>query len=334
MPDSSTLHDNWGRQIDYLRIAVTDRCNLRCFYCMPQEGVKYLPKKELLSYEEIIRLVHIFRDLGISKVRITGGEPFLRKGLIDFLAELKKIQGINSLNITTNGVLTEPYINQLKHVGVNSVNLSLDSLDKSNFEKITRRDEFDNVMNCLHRLLEAGIPTKINMVVMKGKNDHEVIKMAELSQDQPIDVRFIEEMPFNGSQSSQNDIINHRQILDMLQSKYPEMLTLNNRTSDPATLYQVHPYWKGSVGIIPAYSRTFCGACNRIRLTAVGTTKNCLYDQGVLDLRVLMRSGADDQSIRSAIVHSVKNKAKNGFDAENARVGQRVFGESMSTIGG
>jgi len=171
------LYDNHGREINYLRLAVTDRCNLRCFYCMPEEGIKYMPKKELLSYEEMIRLLTLMAKMGISKVRITGGEPFLRKGMMEFIEQLSNIPGIEKLNITTNGTLTKNLVPDFKKVGISSVNLSLDSLDEKRFFDITRRDNFSTVMDTFHQLLEYNIPTKINAVVMNGRNIDDIIPM-------------------------------------------------------------------------------------------------------------------------------------------------------------
>lgn len=319
--------------MDYLRIAVTDRCNLRCFYCMPEEGIKYLPKKELLSFEEILRLTHIFSTLGVKKVRITGGEPFLRKDLMHLLRGIKATPGIESLNITTNGVLTESYIPELKALGINHVNLSLDSLDPENFFRITRRNEYQKVMSTLDALLSHDIHTKINMVVMNGKNEGEIIDMAELARHQNIEVRFIEEMPFNGSENQQEKIWNSQQILETLRSHYPDLTAVQGDPHAPATQY-TSPGLKGSIGVIAAYSRSFCHSCNRIRLTATGTIKNCLYDNGVLDLKEILRSGASDTAIAETLTSIAKRKEKNGIIAEAKRGNNQSITESMSTIGG
>lgn len=330
----STLVDPWNRTIDYLRIAVTDRCNLRCFYCMPAEGINYLPKKELLTYEEITRLAAIFASLGIKKIRLTGGEPFLRKDFISLLRNLKSIPGIESVHITTNGVLTQPYLEEMAEIGIDGVNLSMDSLDQENFHKITRRDEFDTVMKTLDGLLDRGFHTKINMVVMSGKNTHEVVDMAELARERKVSVRFIEEMPFNGSDlSTSKKNWSHVKILDELREVYPTLVKLDTDPSNPATLYQV-PGYQGNLGIIPAYSRTFCGACNRIRLTATGTIKNCLYDEGVLDIKQLLRSAKSDDQIRQILISTVQKREKDGFAAEKNRQIDKNISESMSTIGG
>ncbi|WP_422359912.1 GTP 3',8-cyclase MoaA [Reichenbachiella sp.] len=331
---NTKLVDSWNREIDYLRIAVTDRCNLRCFYCMPAEGIDYLPKKELLSYEEIIRLATVFASLGVKKIRLTGGEPFLRKDFISLLRNLKRISGIEAVHITTNGVLTAPYLNQMKDIGVDGVNLSLDSLNRENFHKITRRNEFDTVMETLDGLTHHGFNTKINMVVMHGKNTHEVIGMAQLASDREISVRFIEEMPFNGSNmSTSQKNWSHMRILEELKGAFPSLKKLNSDPSNPASLYQVEGH-VGNLGIIPAYSRTFCGACNRIRLTATGTIKNCLYDEGVLDIKALMRSNATDDQLREMLMETVQKREKDGFAAERNRKVDKNISESMSSIGG
>src|SRR5688572_11610338 len=195
---SQILYDNHNRPINYLRLAVTDRCNLRCFYCMPEEGIKYLPKKALLTFEEIERIVSLLAGMGISKIRLTGGEPFVRTDLMQMIRRLVQIPGINELHLTTNGLLTAPHIPELVSLGVKSVNLSLDTLDAARFKAITRRDEFQKTMDTLRLLLDAGMQVKVNAVVMEGKNIEDIIPMIELTRNSPMEVRFIEEMPFNG----------------------------------------------------------------------------------------------------------------------------------------
>src|SRR6202012_3579658 len=192
------LTDNHGRRINYLRLAVTDRCNLRCFYCMPEEGLNWLSRKELMSYHEMLGICSLLVGMGIDKIRITGGEPFVRKDIMPFLSELSRIDGLNELTITTNGVLTAPYVGELKRIGVKSVNLSLDTLDAARFFAITARDEFAKVMNTLDELLKHNIDVKINAVVMDGKNTEDIIPLVQMTRDLPVSVRFIEEMPFNG----------------------------------------------------------------------------------------------------------------------------------------
>ena len=328
------LYDNHGRPIHYLRLAVTDRCNLRCFYCMPAEGIKYVPKHHLLSYEELERLVRVLAAMGISKVRVTGGEPFVRKDLVPFLQRIRAIPGIEELHITTNGVLTGSYISELAALGISSVNLSLDTLDRERFLKITRRDYYTTVISCFNQLLEAGIPTKINTVVMDGQNTEDIIPLAELTRTQPVAVRFIEEMPFNGEGSHYPVLVwTHRKIIDVLKQQYPNLEKLPDAPHTTSYNYQV-PGYQGTVGVIAAFSRTFCGTCNRIRMTAQGTLKTCLYDHGVLDVRALLRTGISDERLEETFRQAFAQRAKDGFEAEQQRKDMVPLAESMSTIGG
>jgi molybdenum cofactor biosynthesis protein A len=324
------LVDSFGRKITYARLAVTDRCNLRCFYCMPAEGIDYLPKKDLLTYEEMERLISILTNLGVTKVRITGGEPFVRRDLIHFLERLRANADLEELHITTNGVLTGNYIDKLKDLNISSINLSLDTLNKEKFNRITRRNEFDNVMATYHSILDHDIPLKINMVVMSGLNEEDIIPMAELSLKHNVSVRYIEEMPFNGSDKS-NKVIDYKKIITLLESTYGTLDRLVDPQNSTAYHYRI-PGSMGNLGVIAAYTRTFCGSCNRIRITSEGTIKNCLYDSGGLNIRDLMRSGYTDEGVSTAIQNAIMNKHKDGWEAEANR-GSKSF-ESMSSIGG
>ena len=329
----AALFDNHGRKLSYLRMAVTDRCNLRCFYCMPEEGVRYLPKKDLLTNDEILRLVGILARLGISKVRLTGGEPFVRHDIMPLIRSLVEIPGIRDLHLTTNGVLTAPHIQELKRLNISGVNLSLDTLNRERFLQITRRDEFENVSKTLDALLESAIPLKINAVVMDGKNTDEIIQLVELGRHNAVDIRFIEEMPFNGEGPHYKRLEwNHARILDHIRSHYPELVKTHDPESSTSSGYQV-PGFVGQFGIIAAFSRTFCGTCNRIRVTAQGTLKTCLYDAGVLDIRALLRQSNDDAFVSDQLMLAFQSRPKDGFEAEAARQANPVS-ESMSTIGG
>lgn len=328
------LYDNHGRLINYVRLAVTDRCNLRCFYCMPEEGIKYVPKSDLLNYEEMLRLMQVLANLGIEKVRITGGEPFVRKDMMDFLRALRQIEGIRKINITTNGTLTAPLIPELKQLGIDSVNLSLDCLDRERFFQITRRDEFDTVMETFHLLIKHDIPTKINAVVMDGKNIEDLVPMVELTKQYPVSVRFIEEMPFNGEGSHYPVLVwNHKTILDYLKTYFPAIYKIPDPPHSTSYNYQI-PGHQGTIGIIAAYTRTFCGTCNRIRITPQGGLKTCLYDSGIFNVRDLMRAGASDAELETAFVEAIGNRAKDGWEAEKNRQFGLPVSESMSTIGG
>ena len=328
------LIDNHGRKINYLRLAVTDRCNLRCFYCMPEEGLNWLSRAELMTYEEMLRSCALLVKMGIEKIRITGGEPFVRKDIMKLLTAISKLSGLKELSLTTNGVLTAPHIPELKALGIKTVNLSLDTLDAGRFFAITRRDEFADVMLTLEELLKHGIDVKINAVVMAGKNVQDIISLVELTKDTPVSVRFIEEMPFNGDGHQYSGIQwDHVRILEEIKDKFPGIQKLN----DPAysTSYNYHvPGHKGSVGIIAAYSRTFCGTCNRIRITPQGELKNCLYDDGVLNIRDLIRSGINDYDLETSLLHVFSHREKDGWEAERNRIEKTGVHESMATIGG
>lgn len=327
------LYDNHGRLINYVRLAVTDRCNLRCFYCMPEEGIKYVEKDQLLSYEEMVRLISVLSEMGVNKLRITGGEPFVRRDMMDFLRTMSQMTGLHKINITTNGVLTAKWVPELKELGINSVNLSLDTLSRQRFYDITRRDEFEAVMKTFHALLDHGITTKINAVVMDGKNIDDLIPMAELARQYPVSVRFIEEMPFNGEGSHYASLAwDHKRILAHLSQHYPGITKATDPPHATASHYNI-PGFQGDVGIIAAYTRTFCGSCNRIRITPQGMLKTCLYDEGVFNLRDLMRQGANKDQLRDALLSALSHRAKDGWEAEQHRLGAPIH-ESMSTIGG
>ncbi|MHA8086917.1 GTP 3',8-cyclase MoaA [Aquirufa sp. Wall-65K1] len=325
------LYDNHGREMTYLRLAVTDRCNLRCFYCMPAEGIHYLPEKQLLTWEEMLRIVQQLYALGLKKVRITGGEPLLRHGIMEFLQELSRLDGLE-ICLTSNGVLLEKHIPQLMEYGVKSVNLSLDSLDKERFRQITRRDDFDVVYSALLGLIEANFQVKINAVVMDGKNEQDILALAQLTEQYPISVRFIEEMPFNGSGKGPAilkwDFI---KIVDHLKDHFGNLHPMNVSYGETAMRYQI-PGYLGDVGVIAAFSRTFCGTCNRIRLTALGEVKTCLYDDGVFDLKSFIRKGVSDEEIKQTFISLFGSRPKDGFEAEKNRKG--IINESMTSIGG
>jgi cyclic pyranopterin phosphate synthase len=331
---SSKLIDNHGRPITYVRLSVTDRCNLRCLYCMPAEGIDFLPHRDILSFEELLRLAKLFASLGITKLRITGGEPFMRNDLISFLERLRTIEGIEEISITTNGVLTAPFVKDLKRIGITSVNLSLDTLDRTRFQQMTRRDAFPAVMKTFHALIEHEIPTKINAVVTEGVNTDDIVPLALLSRDYPVSVRFIEEMPFNGSGQSKPVLKwNYAQILAVLKAAFPTMTKLDDAPFSTSMNYKIEGHL-GTVGVIAAYSRTFCGTCNRIRLTPKGEIHTCLYDNRGYDIKTPLRSGASDRELEALIRRCVSERYRDGFEAEANRIGRVPVTESMSQIGG
>nr|MBF0222178.1 GTP 3',8-cyclase MoaA [Desulfobulbaceae bacterium] len=324
------LIDNHGRPISYLRIAVTDRCNLRCQYCMPPEGIPFDGHDAILSYEEILRILEIAGSLGISKIRFTGGEPFARKDFMHLFEKAVAVPGIEQIHITTNGVSLAEHVPVLKELGVSGINLSLDTLDAVRFLEITRRNYFKEVMNSIERVLEASIPLKINSVIQDGFNTDEIVDLARIAQHKPVTVRFIEQMPFNGSGYKVGDVWDGNKILGELRKTWPAIERVVCQ-SGTAKLFAV-PVFAGMIGIINAYSRQFCKTCNKIRVTPTGMLKTCLYDNGVVDLKALLRGGQDDQRLKDAIVASVNNRFLNGHEAQAASLdGQKP---SMATIGG
>ncbi|CAL2103853.1 GTP 3',8-cyclase [Tenacibaculum sp. 190130A14a] len=326
------LIDSFGRQINYVRLAVTDRCNLRCQYCMPAKGIDIVPRKELLSYKEMYRIVRVLTELGVTKVRLTGGEPFARRDFMNFLEMLSYNDLLEDINITTNGALVSKHIKTLESLEkVKNINLSIDSLHPDKFTKITRRDVFSEVYEAFELLEKSSLNLKLNVVVQSNFNTNEINDFVRLTKEKDIAVRFIEEMPFNGK--GQRDIQenwNFKRILHEIQSEY-DITELISEKSSTSRNYQVDGF-KGNIGIIPAFTRTICNDCNRIRVTATGTFKNCLFDDGVFNLRDFIRDGASNDDLKELFLKLVKEKPENGFIAEANRKGN--VSESMSTIGG
>ncbi len=326
------IFDNHGRPINYVRLAVTDRCNLRCFYCMPAEGINYVSKSELMSYEEMERVLRVLTALGVSKLRITGGEPFARKNIMSFLEKVVNIPGLDQVHITTNGVLTAPYVERLKQLGISSINLSIDTLDRDRFKMIARRDEVHKVIETFHKVLEANISLKINAVVIQGKNLEDIILLSNLTKEYPIGVRFIEEMPFNG-EGAHYPVLKwtHKRIISHLTNHFGPLTKIQDQAHSTSSNYRI-PGHLGTIGVIAAFSRTFCGSCNRIRITSKGMLKTCLYDDGVLDILKMLRTGASDHELRQEFLKAFGKRAPDGFAAEANRSSKVT--ESMSEIGG
>lgn len=327
------LKDSFDRSIDYVRIGVTDRCNLRCFYCMPKEGIPYEPKAHLLSYEEITRILRVLAQLGFQKVRFTGGEPFLRKDFMTLLEKTHELSSYQTIGITTNGTMITRHIDRLRELGIDTINFSMDTLDADRFKEITRRDDFSKVMQAFHRLVDEGFKLKINAVVMNGINTCDILPMAALSERYPVSVRFIEEMPFNGGYKQNKSVFKATDILRTLKDKYPTLAKKEGKHGDTSTNYTLEGF-KGDIGIIPAFSRTFCNTCNRLRITPKGEIKTCLYDSGVFSIRDFMRSGITDKQLVDKFKELIKQKPKDGFVAEQGDQNSFARGESMSTIGG
>jgi cyclic pyranopterin phosphate synthase len=326
------LIDNFGRQITYLRLAVTDRCNLRCQYCMPAHGIDIVDRKELLTFKEMYRITRVLSELGVNKVRLTGGEPFVRKDFVKFLEMLDFNDLLDEINITTNGALIRKHIKTIEGLKVKSINLSIDSLDKKKFAEITRRDVFDEVYETLELLENSTINLKLNIVVQSGINTDELTDFVELTKDKNIAVRFIEEMPFNGVGLKEGkEVWDYTKILAEIEKKYDAIEKLDDGKSSTSRNFKVNTY-KGTFGIIPAFTRTICSDCNRIRITSTGMFKNCLFDDGVFNVRDFIRNGASNDDLKKLFLSIVAKKPIDGFAAEKSR--KSNVSESMSTIGG
>ena len=323
------LFDNFGRCITYLRLSITDRCNLRCRYCMPEAGVSFLPHEEILSYEELDRLSSLFVALGINKIRLTGGEPFVRKNCLEFMAGLKNSFPGLDLRVTTNGVALLPHIKELKRIGTGGINLSLDTLDRQKFIEITRRDKFDEVMASFHEVLACGLPLKINSVVQEDTSDEELKQIAVIAERYPVELRFIEIMPFSGKENKH--ILASVSLEQRLFTIFPNLTETASLEIATSRKFTANGF-RGTIGLIEGESRKFCSRCNKLRVTPAGMLKNCLYDSGSLDLKDMLRNGADDREIEASIIECVRRKPINGFAAEKDQI--KNYQESMATIGG
>ncbi|MEM9076321.1 MAG: GTP 3',8-cyclase MoaA [Bacteroidota bacterium] len=326
------LVDNHGRTINYLRLAVTDRCNLRCNYCMPSEGINFVKNDRLLTISELERVSKTLVDLGIDKIRITGGEPFVRKDVMVLLRGLAKMEGLNDISVTTNATLIGPYIDELKELGIRNINVSLDSINRETFERITRRKQFDTVHNNLIRLISEGFNVRINFIVLDGQNEQDILPILDVMKHYKVSVRFLEEMPFNGGSKNFSTIKwNYKAILDHIASRY----SFNKLVSPPTSTsinYKIVGH-QSTFGIIPSFSRTFCGTCNRLRVTATGEVITCLYGKPKANLRDIVRAHFDDEKLQSVILHAIGSRAKTGFEAQEEH-SQTIFDNSMTSIGG
>ena len=302
------LKDNFLRVIDYLRVSVTDRCNLRCLYCMPPDGVVPSEHKDILTYEEIVRVVKIGAGLGVRKVRLTGGEPLTRKNIVFLISAIKKIPGIEDLSLTTNGILLEKYGMEIAAAGLNRVNISIDSFNPVRYGEITRGGDLDAVLRGLSTAEKAGLrPIKINMVPIRGVNDDEILDFARLTLDSEYHVRFIEFMP-----SGNNDYWSPDKYIttDELRKKIETIAQLSPvrmRKDGPSRYFRLTGA-KGVIGFISALTHHFCGDCNRLRLTSDGKLRPCLFSETEIDLRAVMRSGEPDSEIERLLRLSIEIK--------------------------
>jgi GTP 3',8-cyclase len=299
------LCDSIGRTINYLRLSVTDRCNLRCSYCMPEDGIGKHAHNEILSYEELYEIARVAVSIGIDKIRITGGEPLVRKGIVGFLHKLAEIPGLKQLVLTTNGVLLEKMAPDLYAAGVQRLNISLDSLNPETFGQITRCGELSRVLAGIETAKSCGFPIKLNMVVMRGINDHEILDFAALATISATTVRFIEYMPAIRAYNWQRMVVPGAEILERVAQRFTLIPMEQAEMAGPARNFRI-PGAPGSVGVITPVSHHFCSECNRIRVTATGLAKGCLFDESQLDLKAALRSGSTAQlaHVLNALVNS------------------------------
>lgn len=325
-----SLIDSYGRRINYLRLSVTDRCNLRCRYCMPAEGISKLSHGDMLSYEDLYRVASEAVALGIEKIRITGGEPLVRKGLVDFAGRLSKIPGLKELVLTTNGVLLSEMAAPLRQSGVQRLNISLDSLKPETFAAITRGGELGRVIDGLAAAEDAGFPpVKINMVVMRGVNDEELLDFARLTINKAYTVRFIEYMPTLCEEGWDSQCIPGSEILERIGRHYPLLPLVSSEMAGPARNFKISGAM-GAIGIITPISGHFCESCNRIRVTASGLARGCLFANGGIDLKLDLQSSNND-SLRETLRWMVTVKPDRHRLAEDGQ-GHGIV--AMSGIGG
>ncbi|XP_044786378.1 molybdenum cofactor biosynthesis protein 1 isoform X2 [Bubalus bubalis] len=309
-PFSAFLTDSFSRRHSYLRISLTERCNLRCQYCMPEEGVPLTPKADLLTTEEILTLARLFVKEGVDKIRLTGGEPLIRPDVVDIVAQLHRLEGLRTIGITTNGINLARLLPQLQKAGLSTINISLDTLVPAKFEFIVRRKGFHKVMEGIHKAIELGYsPVKVNCVVMRGLNEDELLDFVALTEGLPLDVRFIEYMPFDGNKWNFKKMVSYKEMLDTLRQQWPELEKLPEEESSTAKAFKI-PGFQGQVSFITSMSEHFCGTCNRLRITADGNLKVCLFGNSEVSLRDHLRAGASEEELLRVIGAAVGRKKR------------------------
>ena len=330
MESNALMTDTHGRGHSYLRISITEHCNLRCTYCMPAEGIALTPKPHLMTADEIVSIAETFVKLGVNKIRLTGGEPLVRKDAAAIIKRLGKL-GVE-LTLTTNGILVHDFIDTFKEAGIRERNLSIDSLVEEKFNKITRRNYFSQFIKNLELLDNHGFKLKLNVVVMKGFNDNEIIDFIELTKDKPLMIRFIEFMPFDGNQWNKEKLVSYAEILSQVNQKYnaENVERLTDKPNDTAKNHKIKGY-KGSFSVISSVTNPFCSTCNRIRLTADGKLKNCLFSNTETSLLDTLRAG---ESIEPLIFQNIKSKhaMRGGMDDDAKFQNPALFSQNRSMI--
>jgi cyclic pyranopterin phosphate synthase len=330
------LIDEYNRQIHYVRISITDRCNFRCRYCMPSSGIEWIPHEYIMRYEEFLRVLRICIARGVDKVRITGGEPLIRKGVVPFIRCIREMQGLRDLSLTTNGVMLDTMAGSLKKAGLNRLNISLDTLDREKFAHITRVDAFERVIAGIRRAFDAGLsPIKINVVAIRGFNDDEIPAFAEMTRRSPVEVRFIELMPMGcATRYGEYELIGAPEIREKIEERFGTLEPVEYNHG-PAKVYRIRGA-QGTIGLIGALSEhAFCGRCNRIRITANGHLRPCLFSGEEIDLLTPMRQGISDRELEALIEEGVKMKKLNhGLCAGTSSAAGQGCSTLMNTLGG
>ena len=327
------LQDKFGRTFDYVRIAVTEKCNLRCTYCMPEEGVDFQKRDKILTSEEVLRVIGVLGRMGIKKVRYTGGEPLIRKDIVDLVAGAVATPGIKAVHLTTNGLLFDRYAQKLRDAGLTGVNISLDTLEEEKFVRITRREGVEKVLAAINQALDLGFPrVKVNVVLMRGFNEDELRDFTDLAEDKRVTIRFIEFMPFDAHQiwESGEHFASAESLVSQIESFYPGI------QDAPGTRTEHHifqaPGHQGKIAVIPAFTRSLCGNCSRIRVTADGSIRNCLYSDKEFDLRDIMREGGTDDDIVAVFRQAFADKEEDGFEAKKVSSAHQVDAGSIGRI--
>lgn len=305
----SPLTDSFGRHHSYLRISLTEKCNLRCNYCMPAEGVPLSPKQHLLTTDEIVYIARLFVGQGVKKIRLTGGEPTIRKDLVDIIARLKELPSLENVGITTNGLVLTRNLVAYQRAGLDALNISLDTLQPKKFEEITRRRGWERVIAGIDLAIQLGYKPKVNCVVMTNFNENEVCDFVEWTRERAVDVRFIEYMPFSGNRWHTEKMLSYDDMVQMILHRFPDFAALPNGPNDTSKAYHV-PGFKGQVGFITSMTEHFCGSCNRLRITADGNLKVCLFGNKEVSLRDAIRSGCSEDDLVALIGASVMRKKK------------------------
>lgn len=327
------MKDSLGRTIEYMRVSITDRCDLRCKYCMP-DGCDKVTMEQILTYEEIIKICRAGADLGIRKIKITGGEPFVRLGCTGLIRDIKAIDGIEEVTVTTNGQNLDRYIDELKAIGIDGINISLDTLDPEKFTYITGGGVLEKTMTAIELSSDSGIRTKVNCVLQKGFNDDEILRFAELALSTGVDVRYIELMPMGAGKKERG--VSNDYVLEVLKERWPDLEPDSSIHGNGPAVYYRRPGIKCAVGFISAIHGVFCSSCNRVRITSQGKLKPCLcYDDNTDLMPYLRGEGADEAGLRAAMSDAIFRKPEaHNFNSERSNAKYRAESRLMSQIGG